>query len=286
MAEIFNCLAIALIPVVLLVFCFFAGCTGYQASANVLKEIQNSTEINETMVYNATPTITPGKTQNITQKISEIAVYNIIPARSPEKTQNITQKISETTLNNKTNTTVPEKTQNTTQKINETATSNKTNTTVPEKTQNTTQKINETIPAPVAGAEAETISSPRYTAGMVIENDDGHLQIITKCNEITGEYLSRSLLMGNDGEAYMMKDNSFCQLGSSHNPYKSIEKVFPVLYDDLNTRNSSDYLKYYNYSAKKGARIYVYAGTDVKGFTIGYLMPKNAEIMEYISENS
>ena len=129
---------------------------------------------------------------------------------------------------------------------------------------------------------AET-NGPKYTAGMIVTNGKGTMKLIGEYNPKTERYLTRNLMEGRDGEAYVIKDGSFKELGSDYDNYKSFEQMYQTVHDDLNvyTVYSGDY---YNFNTKNGQRIMVYANND-KTKIIGYLIPSDALTMDFVNEN-
>lgn len=129
----------------------------------------------------------------------------------------------------------------------------------------------------LASSYSSGTCQPGYRAGMVIADRDENLKIVTVCNTVTGKYCTRSLMKSTEGDAYLLKDSSFMELGSQYDYFSSIEEKYPTLYDDLseNTRDSE-----YNYIKKSGSRIYIRVkeNNNLKG----YLAPDSAEKMKHI----
>ena len=137
-----------------------------------------------------------------------------------------------------------------------------------------------------SGSEKTTTSvkpayTPNFHAGMIVSDEEENLKLVTVYKKISGKYGTRSLLKGSDGEAYLIKDASFKELGSSYDEFRSINNKYPILYDDLNY--NSDTYSYYNYQNKDGNRIYIYTDDDNDPKLIGYLRPESIETMEFVN---
>ena len=121
---------------------------------------------------------------------------------------------------------------------------------------------------------------PNFHAGMIIADEKENLSLVTEYRKLSGRYDTRLLLKGSHGEAYLIKDASFKELGSEYDDFNSINKRYPLLYDDLNY--NSDTGSYYDYKKMEGYRIYIYSDSEPP-ITIGYLRPENIETMEFVN---
>ncbi|EHQ36106.1 hypothetical protein [Methanoplanus limicola] len=119
--------------------------------------------------------------------------------------------------------------------------------------------------------------SPKYRAGMVIADRDENLLIVTACNTVTGKYGTRPLLKSTEGDAYLLKDSSFMELGSDYDRFSSIEERYATLYDDLSVKSRESG---YNYIKRTGNRIYIRVKENHN--MKGYLAPDSAETMKHV----
>ena len=134
--------------------------------------------------------------------------------------------------------------------------------------------------------QAPSTDSPEYHAGMIATDNKGTLKLITVYDSETKKYTTRTLYTGNKGnqnEAYLLKEGSFKEMGTSFDNFKTFDAKYPYLYDDLNLNPDTE--SYYNYDTLEGNRIYIYTNGAVPNF-VGYLIPDSLESMDFVNTNS
>lgn len=133
-----------------------------------------------------------------------------------------------------------------------------------------------------AGAtQTPATNGPIYAAGMIVTNGKGTLKVIGEYNPKTERYCTRTIMQDRDGNAYLLKDGSFKELGSDYDAYKSFEQLYNTVYDDLSAHTDAAE-EVYNVNEKSGQRIPVYATNDRINL-VGYLIPSDALTMDYLN---
>jgi len=133
----------------------------------------------------------------------------------------------------------------------------------------------------VTATATPAANGPIYAAGMIVTNGKGTLKVIGEYNPKTERYCTRTLLQDRDGNAYLLKDGSFKELGSDYDAYRSFEQLYNTVYDDLSTHTDAAE-ENYNVNEKSGQRIPVYATNDRINL-VGYLIPSDSLTMDYLN---
>ena len=133
----------------------------------------------------------------------------------------------------------------------------------------------------VTATATPAANGPIYVAGMIVTNGKGTLKVIGEYNPKTERYCTRTLMQDRDGNAYLLKDGSFKELGSDYDAYRSFEQLYNTVYDDLSTHTDAAE-ENYNVNEKSGQRIPVYATNDRINL-VGYLIPSDSLTMDYLN---
>ena len=133
----------------------------------------------------------------------------------------------------------------------------------------------------VTATATPAANGPIYAAGMIVTNGKGTLKVIGEYNPKTERYCTRTLMQDRDGNAYLLKDGSFKELGSDYDAYRSFEQLFNTVYDDLSAHTDAAE-EVYNVNEKSGQRIPVYATNDRINL-VGYLIPSDSLTMDYLN---
>ena len=133
----------------------------------------------------------------------------------------------------------------------------------------------------VTATATPAANGPIYVAGMIVTNGKGTLKVIGEYNPKTERYCTRTLMQDRDGNAYLLKDGSFKELGSDYDAYKSFEQLYNTVYDDLSAHTDAAE-EVYNVNEKSGQRIPVYATNDRINL-VGYLIPSDSLTMDYLN---
>ena len=133
----------------------------------------------------------------------------------------------------------------------------------------------------VTATATPAANGPIYAAGMIVTNGKGTLKVIGEYNPKTERYCTRTLMQDRDGNAYLLKDGSFKELGSDYDAYRSFEQLYNTVYDDLSAHTDAAE-EVYNVNDKTGQRIPVYATNDRINL-VGYLIPSDSLTMDYLN---
>ena len=133
----------------------------------------------------------------------------------------------------------------------------------------------------VTATATPAANGPIYVAGMIVTNGKGTLKVIGEYNPKTERYCTRTLMQDRDGNAYLLKDGSFKELGSDYDAYRSFEQLYNTVYDDLSAHTDAAE-ENYNVNEKSGQRIPVYATNDRINL-VGYLIPSDSLTMDYLN---